>query len=65
VTIKALFFGHLPARVSMVDGPIARPSGRTLAPTNIFGVLKIVVRPLMEVERASGARAFNVGSSNQ
>jgi hypothetical protein len=63
--MKALFFGHGPARASMVDGPIARPCGKTLAPKNILGVLKIVVRPLMEVDKASGARAFNVGSSNQ
>ena len=50
---------------SMVDGPITGPSGKTLDPINILGVLKMVVRPLMEVDRASGARAFSVGFSNQ
>jgi hypothetical protein len=63
--MKALFFGHRADRVSMVDGPIAAPDGKTFAPTNILGTLKMVVRPLMEVERASGARDLSMGSSNQ
>jgi hypothetical protein len=63
--MKALFFAHLADKVSMVEGPIATPVGKTLAPTNILGTLKMVVRPLMEVERASGARDRSMGSSNQ
>jgi hypothetical protein len=50
---------------SMVEGPTTGPSGKTLDPINILGVLKIVVSPLMEVERARGAKAFSVGFSNQ
>jgi len=51
--------------LSMTDGPTTGPSGKTFAPMNSLGTLIIVVRPLIEVERASGARAFNVGFSNQ
>jgi hypothetical protein len=50
---------------SMVEGPITGPSGKTLDPINMIGVLKMVVRPLMDVDRAKGAKAFNVGFSNQ
>jgi hypothetical protein len=49
----------------MVVGPTTGHSGKTLDPINSLGVLKMVVRPLMEVDRARGARAFSVGFSNQ
>ena len=65
VTMKARFLGHRAAKVSMVDGPIAIPVGKTFAPMNILGMLKMLVRPLMEEERDSGTRDLSMGSSNQ
>jgi hypothetical protein len=65
VTIKALFLAHRLAKVSIVEGPTTGPSGKTFDPMNKVGILMIVVRPLMEVDKARGARAFNVGFSNQ